>query len=62
MGKSWNEFNFFQAFEIDLWKKLRTAIEIIAIWILIKELEEIKVSVGIKLLIEIKLKEKNVGL
>ena len=37
---------------------MRTAIEIKAIGILLKELEEIKVWVGIKLLIQIKQTEK----
>ena len=43
LGKTWNKFNFFQVCKIDLWKKIRTAIEIIGIGILIKRLEEIKV-------------------
>ena len=54
LGECWNEFNFFQAHEIDLWSKMRAAIEIMDIGILIKEPEEIKVGTGIKLLIEIK--------
>ena len=47
------EFHFFQAPKIDIWNKMSTAIEIISIEILMKELEEIKVWIGIKLLIEI---------
>ena len=54
LEKSWNELNF-QARKIDFWNKMRTAIEIIGIEILIKELEEIKILTGVKfLLIEIK--------
>ena len=49
-----NEFNFFQAQEIDLWNHIRTAIEIIGTGILIKKFEEIKDGIKIKLLIEIK--------
>ena len=54
MEKSWNEFRFFQARKIDLWNKMRTAIELIDIGILIKKIDQIKVWIGIKLLIEIK--------
>lgn len=42
-------FNFFQTRSIDLWNKIRTAIEIIGTGILRNELEEIKVFIGIKL-------------
>ena len=49
-----NEFNFFQAREIDLLNHIRTAIEIIGIGILIKKFEEIKDGIKIKLLIGIK--------
>ena len=58
LGKSWHEFNFFQTRKIDLWNKMRTAIEIIGIGISIKELEKIKFWMGIQLLIEIKQTEK----
>ena len=53
LGKSWNGFNFFQARNIDLWNKTMTVKEIINIGISIKELEEIKIGIGIKLLIQI---------
>ena len=45
---------FFQVRNIDIWNKMRNATEIIGIGILIKELEEIKVWIEIKLLIELK--------
>ena len=54
LGKNWNKFNFFEAHKIDLRNKMRTAIEIIGTRILIKELGEIKVWIGIKLFIKIK--------
>ena len=58
-GNIWNEFNLFQAHKADFWNKMRTTIEIIDIEILIKELEEIKVWIGIiKFLIEIKKTEE----
>ena len=41
---------------------MRTAIEIIGIGILTKKFEEVKVWIGMKLLIEIKQTEKIVGL
>ena len=40
LGKSWNELNFSQPHKTDLWNKMRTAIEIKGIEILIKEFEE----------------------
>ena len=57
LEKNWNEFNFFQARKIYLWNKMSAAIEMIGIGILIKELEEIKLWIWIKLLIEIKYTE-----
>ena len=51
LGKSCNEF---QACKIDLSNKIKTAIEIIGTGISIKELEQIKDLIRIKLLIEIK--------
>ena len=55
LGKSWNEFNFFQACKIDLWNKMRTLIELIGIRIL-KELKEIKLWRDLKRFEEIKVK------
>ena len=46
------EFNFFQVCSNDFWNKMRIAIVIIGIGILIKAYEEIKVWIGIKMLIE----------
>ena len=54
LRKNWKQFNFFQAPKIDLWSKTRTTTEMIGIGILIKELEQFKVWIGIKWLIEIK--------
>ena len=62
LGKSWNEFNFFQARKIDLWNKTKAAIEIIRIGILIKVLEEIEVWIGTKFLMEIKWTEKIISM
>ena len=47
LGNNWNEFTFFQTCKTDLWNKTRTAIEIISIAILTKELEETKIWIGI---------------
>ena len=53
-GKVETNLIFFQTHKIDLWNKMRTAVKIIGIAVLIKELEKIKVWMGIRLLIEIK--------
>ena len=47
LEKSWKEFNIFEAHKIDHWNKMMTVIEIIGIGILMKELEKIKVWIGI---------------
>ena len=52
LGKSWDQSNFSQAHKIDLWNKMRVATEI-GIRIFIKELEVVKVWIGVKLLMEI---------
>ena len=39
LGKSWIEFNFFQACMVDLWYKMKTAIETTGTAILMKELK-----------------------
>ena len=54
LGKSVNQFNFFQVRKIDLWNKMRTALAMIGIGMLIKELGEVKVWIGIKLLMGMK--------
>ena len=54
LGKNEMNLTFFQVRNIDIWNKMRNATEIIGIGILIKELEEIKVWIEIKLLIELK--------
>ena len=48
LGKIWNEFNYFQTCKTDIWNKMRTAIEIKGIEVLINEREEIKVWKGTK--------------
>ena len=54
LGKSVNQFNFFQVRKIDLWNKMRAALAMIDIGMLIKELGEVKVWIGFKLLMGMK--------
>ena len=58
LGKSVNQFNFFQVRKIDLWNKMRAALAMIDIGMLIKELGEVKVWIGIKLLMGMKKTQK----
>ena len=47
LEKIWKEFKIFEAHKIDHWNKMMTAIEITGIGYLMRELEKIKVLIGI---------------